>query len=73
MLERIEAERIHPQEIALKLLTVNEVALILQIPKATLYKWRSEGQGPPSCKIGKHVRYPARGLTGWVDARVKVG
>ena len=38
-------------------MTLDQAAELLQIPKATLYDWRSRGLlGKCSRKIGKHVR-----------------
>jgi excisionase family DNA binding protein len=47
-------------------MTVDEVAEYLQVPKATLYKWRSEGSGPPGMRIGKWLRYRWRDLEQWI-------
>jgi excisionase family DNA binding protein len=38
-----------------------EVSRYLGVPEGTLAKWRSQGSGPPFCKVGKHIRYH------WVD------
>jgi predicted DNA-binding transcriptional regulator AlpA len=40
-----------------RLLTLREVADILQLPPATLYAWRAAGTGPPSFRCGRWVRY----------------
>lgn len=40
-----------------KLLTLEEVSQLLQVPVATLRYWRNQGTGPASLKIGAHVRY----------------
>ena len=39
------------------LLTPDQVALWLQKPKSTLYKWRSTGEGPRGIKVGSDLRY----------------
>jgi excisionase family DNA binding protein len=45
------AERFPP------VMTLDQAAALLQVPKATLYDWRSRGLlGACSRKIGKHVR-----------------
>ena len=49
-----------------RLLTPEQLAQLLQVPKATLYKWRSENRGPKGIKIGKHVRYPFEGVHRWL-------
>lgn len=50
-----------------RLLTVDELAEMIQIPKATLYKWRSEGTGPPGMRLGKYVRYRRSEVERWID------
>lgn len=39
------------------LLTVDQVAEWLGKPKATLYAWRTRGQGPRGIKVGCDLRY----------------
>lgn len=39
------------------LLTVDQVARWLGKPKATLYAWRTRGQGPRGIKVGCDLRY----------------
>lgn len=39
------------------ILTPDETAGQLKIPKATLAFWRSQGKGPKFIKVGRHVRY----------------
>ena len=51
------------------LLTIDELAGILKIPKQTLYAWRSRGTGPVGILIGKHVRYRRVDVDDWLDAR----
>ena len=39
-------------------LTVDQAAALLQVPKATVYDWHSRGLLPGCCrKIGKHLRF----------------
>ncbi|MCA9032133.1 MAG: helix-turn-helix domain-containing protein [Planctomycetaceae bacterium] len=39
-------------------LTIDQVAKLLQVPKATIYDWRSRGLLEKcSHKVGKHVRF----------------
>jgi excisionase family DNA binding protein len=49
-----------------KLLTVEDVAELLGIPKATLYRWRYNGCGPPGLAIGRHVRYRPDDIEKWL-------
>ena len=40
-----------------RLLSVEEVADYLGVPKATIYKWRYESAGPRGYRVGRHVRF----------------
>lgn len=49
-----------------KLLTVKEVAELLGVPVSTVYQWRYQGEGPPSLKLGRHVRYRPSDVEAWL-------
>ena len=51
------------------LITVQELAGHLKIPVATIYGWRSRGEGPPSLKIGRHVRFRIRDVQAWIESK----
>jgi excisionase family DNA binding protein len=53
-----------------RLWTVEEVSYFLGVPVSTLYHWRCERQGPPSCRLGRHVRYRAEDVRAWVAAQL---
>ena len=41
----------------------------LDVTEGALAKWRTEGSGPPFCKLGhKVVRYPRSGIEAWKSA-----
>jgi excisionase family DNA binding protein len=49
------------------LLTIPEVAELLQVSTLTLAAWRSRGEGPRYVKLGaKMVRYRRADLDAWV-------
>jgi excisionase family DNA binding protein len=48
-------------------LTPDEVADILKIPKSTLYSWRHHGSGPKAIRVGRHLRYRQRDLEKYLD------
>ncbi len=50
-----------------KMLTINDVAEYLDIPKATLHAWSSRGIGPKRYKVGRHLRYRRVDVDAWVD------
>jgi predicted DNA-binding transcriptional regulator AlpA len=49
-----------------RLLTIEEVAEWLRKPKATLYKWRSTGEGPAGFKIGRDLVYRRSAVVRWL-------
>lgn len=50
-----------------QLLTVEQLAAYLAVPKATVYSWRSRGQGPPAIKVGTLVRYRLGDVDAWIE------
>jgi excisionase family DNA binding protein len=52
-----------------KLWTVGELSSYLEIPVATLYKWRQQVAGPPAVRLGKHIRYRPEAVTEWLKSR----
>ncbi|HVV09225.1 helix-turn-helix domain-containing protein [Amycolatopsis sp.] len=50
-----------------KLLTIDELADYLSVPKGTLYQWRTKGYGPQGRRVGKYVRYRADDVDAWID------
>ncbi|MBK1785577.1 helix-turn-helix transcriptional regulator [Prauserella cavernicola] len=50
-----------------KLLTIDDLAAYLGVPKNTLYQWRTKGYGPNGVRVGKYVRYRATDVDTWID------
>ncbi len=46
----------------------SEVADLLGVPKATVYKWQSDRSGPAFIKVGRHVRYRTADVEKWLDS-----
>ena len=61
-----------PPVLGERLWNVTEVSTYLGVPVATLYQWRYLGQGPPSFRVGRHVRYDPAQLAVWLDALTAV-
>jgi len=40
-----------------RLLGPDEVAAFLGVPLRTIYRWRSQREGPRGYRVGRHVRY----------------
>ena len=51
-----------------EVLTIEELALYLKIPKSTLYKLVREG-AIPSQKIGRHWRFRRVAIDRWLEER----
>ena len=51
------------------LLSPVELATLLSVPLPTIYRWRSHQQGPPSFRIGRHVRYSLEDIQGWLETK----
>jgi excisionase family DNA binding protein len=59
-----------PAHSSRQLVTIDELSEWLQVPKQTVYKWRSCGSGPRALRIGKHVRFEIADVERWlVDHR----
>ncbi|WP_431907270.1 helix-turn-helix transcriptional regulator [Amycolatopsis thermoflava] len=50
-----------------KLLSIEDLADYLGVPKGTLYQWRTKGYGPPGRRVGKYVRYRPEDVDAWVE------
>lgn len=51
------------------LLSVDDVARMLGVPRATLYAWRYRGQGPKALRIGRHLRFRPEDVETWLRSR----
>jgi excisionase family DNA binding protein len=49
-----------------RLWTVEELSAYLGIPVATLYRWRRCRCGPPSHRVGRHLRYLPAEVAAWL-------
>ena len=50
-----------------ELLTLEEVAVVVRVPVATLGYWRHLGTGPRSFRIGRGVRYWRTEVFAWLE------
>jgi excisionase family DNA binding protein len=55
------------------LMTVEELAAYLDVPKVTIYNWNSRDTGPLRVKIGRHVRYRRADVDAWLKKGGKRG
>ena len=52
-----------------RLLTPDDVAVVLGVPKATLYRWKYHQTGPKAIKVGRHLRYRAEDVESYISDR----
>ncbi len=52
-----------------ELLTLDELCTMLKITKATAYKQRTSGTGPPGYRIGKHLRFKRSDVLRWLESK----
>jgi hypothetical protein len=45
---------------------IHQVSAFLKIPPGTLYQWRHRRKGPPSSKVGRHLRYDPDKVRAWL-------
>jgi excisionase family DNA binding protein len=53
------------------LLTSEEVAAYLRVPRSTLYGWKYRGDGPPAIRVGRLLRYRSSEVERWLDAQTR--
>jgi excisionase family DNA binding protein len=56
-----------------EMFTLAELARLLRVPEATLRYWRNQHIGPPSFKIGRHVRYSRTDVERWLREQRDAG
>jgi excisionase family DNA binding protein len=56
-----------------RLLTVRELADLLQVPPKTIYTWRYKGTGPPALPIGRYLRFRTDDVLAWLETRAEEG
>ena len=54
------------------LLTIEDLANYLGVPKRTIEGWRYRGIGPVGMKLGGHVRYRMQEGEKWLDGQADV-
>jgi excisionase family DNA binding protein len=55
------------------LLTSEEVAVYLRVPRSTLYGWKYRGDGPRAIRVGRLLRYRSSEVERWLDAQTRNG
>lgn len=52
------------------LLSPQQLAEFLGIPIATVYGWRTRGEGPVGHRVGRHIRFTPEAVARWLDEQV---
>lgn len=52
------------------IMSVEEVAVALDVTPHTLYIWRADGRGPKFVKLGRTVFYRRADVQEWIDSNV---
>ena len=56
------------------LLTIDDVAELLNVPKQRLYAWRHSGKGPPAIALEGHLlRWRPEDVQRWLDGQRAAG
>jgi excisionase family DNA binding protein len=50
-----------------RMMSRDEVAAFLQVPKRTIDEWSYRGTGPRFYRVGKHARYRREDVQSWLD------
>ena len=48
-------------------LSVDDLAVELDLPVSTIYAWRSRGRGPRAHKIGKYLKFRRPDVEKWLE------
>ena len=60
-------EGINKRAVRQPLMSVRELAELLQVSVKTVYDWRYRGLGPAAIKVGRHVRYEPDEIERWLE------
>jgi len=55
------------------IVTVQQLADLLQVPLGTVYAWNKRGTGPTVWHAGVHARYYATDIKAWLDEKYAKG
>jgi excisionase family DNA binding protein len=58
--------RINKRAVRQPLMSVKELAELLQVSVKTIYDWRYRGLGPTAIRVGRHVRYDPGEVERWL-------
>lgn len=50
-----------------ELMSPQDLAALLKVPLATIYRWNHVGQGPKPLHVGRYVRYRPSDVERWLE------
>jgi excisionase family DNA binding protein len=50
-------------------MTVEEVADLLRVPPASIYRWRYESRRPVAYRIGRFLRFDRADVLAWIEGQ----
>ncbi|MBT4187449.1 MAG: helix-turn-helix domain-containing protein [Gemmatimonadales bacterium] len=53
-------------------LSTNDLAEWLQVPPATVSRWRYQDTGPVGYRVGRHIRYRRDDIETWLQQRREI-
>jgi excisionase family DNA binding protein len=69
VVRRAQAAAASLSALPVRLMSVQEVAELLQVPVKTIYQWRHRGEGPRPMRLGKYLRFDPADVAAWIEAR----
>ena len=61
----MQTDQTHPWGLE-PLLSVEDLAAYLGVPRQTIYDWRVTGRGPRGYRVGKRLRFTAADVRAWL-------
>lgn len=49
--------------------TVEDAAVLLQVPVKTIYEWRRHRKGPKATRVGKYLRFDPQDVRDWLRSK----
>jgi len=56
-----------------KLMSVAELASVVDVPIGTVYQWNHKGTGPTPIRVGRYLRYDPVEVLAWLESRKRAG
>lgn len=47
--------------------TTEQLCDFLNVPRSTVYRWRTHGEGPPAYRVGRGLRFDPDDVQAWLE------